>query len=313
MSVLVVPVPNLMVVKDQQGQSVGLVRNAAAVVSPAIGTTESAWEPIGITRQRDALGIYEVPSAFRNKITGAVVPNPNLSRPRIQSITEAFPNRFKPKPKPRPSRAGGVNGGAGGGAGGAGGITFAGGAPSRIDQLQQMLTTGATPGGVPIVRPSGQLTDEAQAALLAGLDLDEYTEALVAYIEPTYSVQFLIHDDGLGTVSYIDGVLQTPSSLASLNAYLPPMNFPTAHQYAELGYLIGRSGWTSDGEGPDEWLKLTDGIWYRGTEGAWVVVKGDTGAADPTLLIDDVTAIDWVVSPYPTETLPTLEQLEVMT
>ena len=44
-----------------------------------------------------------------------------------------------------------------------------------------------------------------------------------------------------------------------------------------------------------------------------MVVKGDTGAAEPTLLIDDVAAIDWVVSPYLTETLPTLKQLEVRT
>lgn len=306
MSLLVVPVPNLMVVKDNQGQSVGLVRNAASVISPAIGSTTSAWEPIGTTKQRDALGVYEVPSAFRNKLTGVVVPNPNLSRPRIQPITEAFPERFKQKPKPRPSRAGGVNGTANL-------PTFAGGAPDRIAQLQAMLPTGVSPEGDPIVRPSGQLTESAQADLVAGLDLDEYTEALVAYLDPAYSVQFLIYDDGLGTLSYIDGVLQTPSSLTSLNAYLPPMNFPTAHQYAEMGYLIGRAGWTEDGAGPDEWLRLTDGIWYRGTEGAWVVVKGDTGAAEPNLLIGDVAAIDWVVSPYLTDTLPTLKQLEVRT
>lgn len=306
MSVLVIPAPNLMVVRDQQGQQVGLVRNASSVAVPRIGTTESNWEPIGITKQRDALGVYEVPSAFRNKLTGQVVPNPNLSRPRIQAITESFPENFKAKPKPRPTRAGGRGSTTGGG-------MFAGGAGDRLSQLQALLAAGGiSPTGTPIVRPSGQLTDETQAALVEGLDLDEYTEALVAYIDPAYSVQFLIYDDGLGTISYIDGQLLTPAALASLNAYLDPMNFPTAYQYAALGYRIGRAGWTEDGEGPDEFLKLEDGVWYRGTEGAWEIVTGDTGAADPLVTMADLTAVDWVVVATAVETLPVREQLPLI-
>jgi len=299
MAVITIPVSNLLVVKDQQGQSAGLVRVAPSVATPAIGSLVSAWEGIGFVTKTDARGDYRVATAFRNRNTGQVVPNPLLTRPVLQDVDEAFPDRFKPKPKPRPSRAGGRNSGGGGGGGGgniAGGggapPVFAGSPPARIEQLQSMIAAGGTPDGTPVTTPGGSLTDDAQAALIEGLDLDEYTPALVAWLAPTQSVEFLVYDAGPGSrIAYIEGRMLTADSLHDLNSSYPPMNFPTAYRYALAGRPIARQSWAEEFDlDPPRWITYERGAWFENLPNVRRLMQvGD----EPSLTESDYLAQDW--------------------
>lgn len=287
MSTITVAIPSLMVVKDNQGQAVGLVPTTTPTpASPLIGTTESAWEGIAYVSQKDALGTYRVPSAYRNKITGAIVPNPMLRRP-IQNVVDAFPEDFKPKPKQRPKRAGGAKGANGGGGAP---IQFAGGAPQRIEQLNTGLMIG-----MPLTQPSGELTVETQAALVAGLDLDEFTPALIAYLDPANSVNFLIYEDGLGGRYYIDAQLETPASLSAANSARITMDFEAAYFEIEAGKIIARQAWVDESGAITKMLKRTEQGWFVGTEGAWVIVTSARGEDPGNLAIGDLEAVDWFV------------------
>lgn len=222
----------------------------------------------------------------RDTVTGAFVPasQPLRSREWWERQDRIDAERDKQKPaKPRPTRPSRPAGGTGGGA------TFTGAAPDRVAHLMQMQAHGAN-----VARPNGTLTPETQAALVQGLDAEEFTPALVALIDPTYSINFLVYDDGKGRVTYIDAQLETPASLAAAN-HAPTMDFESAYFETEAGKIIARKAWVDESGAITKMLKRTDQGWFVGTEGAWVIVTSARGEDPGNLSIGDLEAVDWFV------------------
>jgi hypothetical protein len=219
----------------------------------------------------------------------------------------------QPKPrKPRPVRGGGGGAPSAGGAGGFPGVpqpggtasakppVFTGSAGERIGQLQTLLAVD----GNGLTGPDGFLRPEVQGALIAGLGLDDFTPELVAYLDPTYSVNFLTWDTG-GVIAYIDALL-----IASLSTYLASiaMNGPTALTYAARGIPVGRTGTGTDGV-PTEWLIKERGVWWIGTEGTMEIVTSENNGAPGNLTIEDLTARDWILGTQPDFELPEVDDL----
>lgn len=192
--------------------------------------------------------------------------------------------------KPRPTRGGSSGGSSSGGGGGFPGVTFSGSGSDRAGQMRVILVN--PPRG--FLNGDGTLSTAAQQALVAGLDAADFTAEIVALLDPENFLNFLVYDDGLGTISYIDARLETPLSLALL-AYEPTMNFLTAYEHLLLGSPIGRVAWGENGV-PEKWLVRKDGYVYIGTEGAWQIVTSERGEDEANLAVADLLAGDWVVS-----------------
>lgn len=260
-------------------------------------------------------GAVHLYPGLRNSLTGAVIVNQDYLYylefgklpPRFGEGTEDT-QPAKPS-KPRPTR-GGSRAPSSGGSGGFPGVpgtvfsakppVYTGSVPERLEQLQEDLAEE----GNGLTGPDGILRPDVQGALIAGLDLDEFTPELVAYLDPTYSVNFLVWNSGNGIV-YIDALL-----IASLSNHLAAsaMNGPTALTYAARGIPVGRTGTGDDGV-PTEWLVKERGVWWIGVEGAMAIVTSERGSTPGNLTVADLTARDWVLGIQPGFELPELPDL----
>lgn len=293
--------------------------------TPSTGTGAQANTPVGSSGTWIGLGkplfvvkpgggAFHLYPGLRNTLTNQVITNQDylyyLEFGKLPPSYGTAPAPKPPKPsKPRPVR-GGVNGGGGGG-GGFPGVpqpgaisakppTFTGPAPDRIEQLNTLILSPANQ----LVGPDGILRPDVQGALIAGLGLDDFTAELVAYLDPAYSVNFLVWDTG-GAIAYIDALL-----IASLSTYLASntMNGPTALTYATLGIPVGRTGTGDDGV-PTEWLVKEKGVWWIGTEGSMAIVTSENNGAPGNLTITDLTARDWILGTQPEFELPEVDDL----
>lgn len=263
-------------------------------------------------------GLHLYPG-LRNTVTGQVITNTDyLYYAEFGKLPPSYGEGTKatqPKPrKPRPTRGGSrapSSGGSGGfpgvplpgGTGGGGSAkppVFTGGAVERPGQIEALLAVE----GNGLTGPDGLLRPDVQAALIAGLGLDDFTPDLVAYLDPAYTVNFLTWDTG-GKIAYIDALL-----IASLSTYLAAtaMNGPTALSYAARGIPVGRTGTGDDGV-PTEWLIKERGVWWIGTEGAMEIVTSERAGTPGNVTVADLTARDWVLGTQPDFELPEIADL----
>lgn len=177
---------------------------------------------------------------------------------------------------------------------------FAGSAADRVAQIERLL---AVPGNG-LTGPDGILRPDVQGALIAGLGLGEFSAEILAYLDSTYSVNFLTWDTGT-SIAYIDALL-----IANLSTYLATiaMNGPTALTYAARGIPVGRTGTGDDGV-PTEWLIKERGVWWIGTEGAMEIVTSERNGSPGNLTVADLTARDWVLGTQPDFELPEVDDL----
>jgi hypothetical protein len=263
-------------------------------------------------------GLHLYPG-LRNTLSNQTITNPDYLYynefgklpPRYGEGTTAT----QPKPsKPRPTRgrSKSVSGGGGGGGGGFIGVpqpggtggakppVFTGPAVERVGKLEGLLADD----GNGLTGPDGILRPDVQAALIAGLGLDDFDAAIVAYLDPSYTVNFLTWDTG-GKIAYIDALL-----IASLSTYLASnaMNGPTALSYAARGIPVGRTGTGDDGV-PTKWLIKERGIWWVGTEGEMAIVTSERGSTPGNVTVADLTARDWVLGIQPDFELPEIDDL----
>lgn len=266
-------------------------RTVAAATGPSTGVAENGWAPVFSVAGPNGLLV-----GFRDQASGVFTP---LGRGARQLTRAQYDQQLRQQNspignprgdrKPRP-----VRGGAGGGGGGGGGVpsfpgvAFAGAGGTRVDQLRGVLAN--PPAG--FQRPDGTLSDQAQASLVEGLDASDFTAELVAYLDNGTSINFLIYDDGQGTIQYVDARLETPQSLALLS-YRTAMNYLTAAQLLDLGYAIARLAWFESGVAT-KMLMIRGGVTQIGMEGAWEIVTSERGETDPNVTAADLLAMDWV-------------------
>lgn len=300
----------------------------APVGTPSVGTGAQTNTPVGSSGTLIGLGkplfvtkpgggAVHLYLTLKNTLTGAITVNRDyLYYLEFGKLPPSYGTAPAPRPprtaKPRPTRAGRSAGGGGGGGGFVGvPVTgtltarppvFSGEAATRIGQLNGLLPL-ANNG---LTNPNGTLTSSTQAALIKGLQLDDFTPELVAYLDPASSVNFLIWDTG-ETIAYIDAELVIDAA-----TYLSAdaMNAPTALAYAALGIPVGRRGSGTDGI-PTEWLVKEKGIWWIGVEGAMEIVTSERTGAPGNLTADDLRARDWVLGRDPDKTIEEIEDLTV--
>lgn len=173
---------------------------------------------------------------------------------------------------------------------------FGGGAGTRVGDIGAILADPSLRGD--FLDPGGTLSFDAQAALVEGLDLEDMSPELLELLDSSAYIEFLVWDDGSGTIQYIDARLLSLSQLnENAKTAKASMNFPSAYSYLESGYSIARKGWDNEGGSPAKVLRHVDGVVYIGIEGAWEVVtsrkNGEGG--DPNLAAADLAAADWYV------------------
>jgi len=298
--------------------------------APATGTGAQTNTPVGSSGRwigigkplfvvKPGGGALHLYPGLRNTLTNQVITNPDylyyLEFGKLPPSYGEGTKATQPKPaKPRPTRAGSrapSSGGSGGFPGvpmpgGPGGTpasktpVFTGTAVERVGRIEGLLADD----GNGLTGPDGLLRPDVQAALIAGLGLDDFDAAIVAYLDPSYTVNFLTWDTG-GKIAYIDALL-----IASLSTYLASnaMNGPTALSYAARGIPVGRTGTGDDGV-PTKWLIKERGIWWVGTEGEMAIVTSERGSTPGNVTVADLTARDWVLGIQPDFELPEIDDL----
>lgn len=295
------------------------------VGTPSVGTGAQTNTPVGSSGRWIGIGkplfvvkpggggLHLYPG-LRNTLTNAVIVNQDylyyLEFGKLPPSYGEGTTATQPKPtKPRPTR-GGSRAPSSGGSGGLPGVpgtvftskppVFTGTVPERLEQLEDLLAEE----GNGLTGADGILRPDVQGALIAGLNLDDFTRDLIAYLDPSYSVNFLIWDTG-ATKAYIEALL-----IASLSTYLASaaMNGPTALTYAARGIPVGRAGTGDDGI-PTEWLVKERGVWWIGTEGTMAIVTSERNGTPGNLTVADLTARDWVLGVQPGFELPELPDL----
>lgn len=267
-------------------------QTVAAATGPSTGVAENGWAPVFSVAGPNGLLV-----GFRNQASGFFTPLGRGARQLTRAQYEQQ-QRQQNSPignprgdrKPRPVR-GGAGGGGGGGGGGVPsfpGVAFTGAGGTRVDQLRGVLAN--PPAG--FQRPDGTLSEQAQASLVEGLDASDFTAEVLAYLDNGTSINFLIYDDGQGTILYVDARLETPQSLALLS-YRTAMNYPTAAQLLDLGYAISRLAWFESGVAT-KMLMIRGDVIQIGSEGSWEIVTSERGDTDPNVTAADLLATDWV-------------------
>ena len=280
------------------------------------GTASDEWKPIfsGAGPNAPLVG-------FRSSVSGQAIPLgrgiAGITRAQYeqQQRQEADPiGNTKGDRKPRPSRgraspsSGGVGGMGGlalGAPGGNNGVgqppEFSGSATDRLVRLDQLLADNDA-----LTAPNGSLRLDVQGALVAGLDLDEFTPELVARLSPTAAINFLVWRDA-EVVRYIDALFLVDLENAKIK---DKMNATTALSYAANGIPVGRAGTAPDGV-PTTWLIKESGAWAIGVEGDMEIVTSERTGSPGNLTPADLLARDWVLGATPAKTISPLPDFTV--
>jgi hypothetical protein len=257
---------------------------------------------------------------IRNVETGQVVANRYILDLRNRERRLENDRREEEEESNRGGGGRGSRGGNGGGSSGAGGGLVQASGPSggagsnnstasgsRIDAMNQMVAAGVGD----LVDPAGLLTDEAQAALVEGLNLGEISDGLLSLLDPENFIRFQVESVD-GRTYYTNAQLLTPDEIEQETSFTAnAMNYPTAYQYFELGYLIARSSWADEyDDGPRRFLARMGGIDFD------VTLEGQTPfriGEDATLTKGDYLATDWVLVDGCAANLPEREPFPVDT
>jgi len=167
---------------------------------------------------------------------------------------------------------------------------FAGPAPARIEQLNQYIVAS---GGVGVLTPGGQLSPATQSALIDGLDLDEFTQDLVAWLDPTASINFLVYDNGVGGRFYIAPRLLSAAEINIFNRNRHPMTFADVYPAAVQGSYIAIAEWAADDGDLTKWLLLQGGVWFVGPLDNLAIVTSERGATPGNITISEMRAKTW--------------------
>ena len=173
------------------------------------------------------------------------------------------------------------------------------GAPSASDNLDALLEAIQN-GEEGLTTASGQLTEAAQAQLVAGLNIDQVRE-IEGLLDPTAMITFdLVEFEG--ATLYVNARLTTAELAEQQDKGNLGMNYPTAHQYLENGNPIARAAWAGEfDELPKRWLTKQGVIVSDNREtGRLNWTQGESA----TLTEADLRAQDWVTSPGVTEIFP---------
>lgn len=155
-------------------------------------------------------------------------------------------------------------------------------------------------GGDGLATASGQLTEEAQAQLVAGLNLFE-VQKVQSFLSPDAMITFDLVDYQ-GATLYTNARLVMADEAERIDNGNLGMNYPTAHQFLEIGVPIARQSWAAEfDELPTRWLTK---------QGIIVSDNSPDGRSDwqqgenATLTDADYRAQDWVVAPGVTDIFP---------
>lgn len=260
-----------------------------------------------------AINAHRLYQAFANTATGEIITNPDYDTyvecynyRMARSKADTPPRRQLGAKRTSRSKGSGAT---------TWSAVFGGTVAEDLAALEDVLRNGG-PGGESATGPDGLLLFDVQAALVDGLNLEDFTPELISWLDPSLYVNFEAGVDGDGIEGWIGAILGTKASIASTITAGPTMeikniNFPSAYSYLETGYSIARNGWrTASGQPHTKMLKVVDGVVCIGLDGAWEVVTSRQ-VADGNVLSADLTAVDWEVVGNVSEMLPTRPNIEI--